>query len=181
MRRSTGRQRCLEPLSLQFRVLRRRRGLDRLLAKGASPSASPELELRAYQLIKSDTRRGLANLIVNLIDAAEEPVEFWHGGGIDPPIRSQAVLDASPELVALADRLRDSRPASVLGLALVSRLVSDKRDSPIFGRPNHDSVRDRARQARAALDDPDPPAVEAWRRASAGRPTLPPSERSAVM
>jgi hypothetical protein len=165
----TGRQPRLEALSLSLRVHRRRRELDRLLAEGASPSASPELELRARQLTKPTTRNELANLIANLIDAAEEPAESWQGSGTDPPLRSQAVLDASPELAALADRLRSPRPASTQGLALVARLVWDEHDSPIFAHYHLGDVADRTRQAREAIDNPSERSLRSSRDAARSR------------
>jgi len=143
----------LGSLTLRLRVRRRRRRLDRALAQGASPGDSPELAGRAQQLALPRTRAGLAHQLTNLIDAAEEPPAQWRAHGIDPPLRSSAVLLARPELVSLAERLASDRPASIHGLALAAVLV-EHPSSSIYSVPAQADVGEMARRAREAADQP---------------------------
>lgn len=130
---------------------RRRRELaDRALALGADPHSSPALLVRARELEREDTRRGLAACIVNLIEAAEEPRATWIAHGIEPPLRCDAVLGARESLVALAEALRSSDRASVRGAALASCLVSD-RLSPVYKRATPTDLSSWAGAARDQL------------------------------
>lgn len=146
-------------LALRLRVRRRWRRLDRALAQGASPDSSPELAWRAQQLALPRTRAGLARELINLIDAAEEPLANWRAYGIDPPLRASAVLRARTDLVSLAERLASDGAASIQGLALAAVLIEDP-SSPIYSAPAQADVGDMARRACEAADQPGaPPAV----------------------
>lgn len=102
-----------------------------------------------------DTRRQIAACLLNLIDAAEEPASYWRAQGINPPVRSTAVLAARDELVALAGALAKSDSMSVRGVALAARLVWD-RESPIFSPAADLNVSTWARRAREATESSGP-------------------------
>jgi hypothetical protein len=55
------------------RVWLKRGALDRRIARGADPSASPELDRRARQLTSRRTRAGLAAGIRRVVEEAEFP------------------------------------------------------------------------------------------------------------
>jgi sugar phosphate isomerase/epimerase len=92
----------------------------------------------------------MASGLINLIDAAEEPASNWRACGIDPPVRSEAVLDARDELIALAEALTVPNAISVPGLALTARLIWD-RQSPIFTSAADADVATWARHAREGI------------------------------
>lgn len=141
-------------LALRLRVRSKRRKLDRALADRADPWGSDELACRARQLMLASTRRQLANVLLNLIDAAQEPDTNWQAHGTALPLRSQAVRDARRELLAVADRLRDPTPAAIRGVALAVLLVYDQR-SPIFTDSERQGVSEWANRVLRALDDAD--------------------------
>jgi hypothetical protein len=129
------------------RVWLRRGVLDRRLAHGADPSASPELSRRARQLMSRRCRAGLAEGLLNVIDAAEEPPRGYSAA---VPVRRQEILREREFIVALVEDLRSDDELSPRGIALVEELLTDG-SSPLFaGGPDGDLHRALV-HARAAL------------------------------
>jgi hypothetical protein len=108
-------------LALRIRVVVRRRGLDKDLARGDSPLSSEVHALRARQLVERRSRERLAMALERLVEGAERtpsPSEIvW--------LPKREILDARAGLLSLARRLRDARPVYACGVAMVSQLVCD--------------------------------------------------------
>jgi hypothetical protein len=126
------------------RVWLRRGSLDRRLAAGADPQASPELARRARQINSRRFRAGLAASIRNLLDAAEEPRRAFTSA---VPVRRYAILGERELLLELAAELESGEDLRPRGIALVERLVTDG-SSPIYAEG---SLREELRRARAAM------------------------------
>jgi hypothetical protein len=110
------------------RVWLRRRSLDRSLAAGKDPGASPALSRRARQLTSQRRRAGLAASIRNLLDAAEEgPPGFTAA----VPIQRHDVLRERELLLQIADDLESQDELKPRGLALVEGLLTDG-GSPVY-------------------------------------------------
>lgn len=129
------------------RVWLRRGSLDRSLAAGADPAASPELARRARQLTSLRFRRGLASCIRNLIDAAEEPPR---GLSSAVPLQRHQILAERELLFELAADLDGPGDLKPRGIALVERLLTHG-DSPVYMSSPEGTLREGLRQARAAL------------------------------
>jgi hypothetical protein len=124
--------------------------LDRALANGADPSGDRALALRAEQLVSERCRRGLARSLDDVLDAAEEPPS-------DVPdlqlrVARGEVLEARPEVLALARRLRYATPVTARGVAMVRQLLVNP-NSALYVPRGAGSVRESARAATEALDD----------------------------
>jgi hypothetical protein len=135
-------------LSLRMRTRWRRDRLDDELASGIDPASSPELSLRAAQLLSEAGRARLANAIVEVLGKAHEPNlgRFTSAGR-----RQQAeVRKYADNLRALVARLRDDRSIDLQGVALTARLVNDGA-SPLY-RQGSDSLGSAVLTARLALD-----------------------------
>lgn len=146
----------LSSVVARLRARRRRALNDRALALGTSPDSSAELARRAQWLARPATRARLVAELNNLIHAAEEPPYCWQAYGIDPPLRSDAVLAARTELVDLANRLASPEQPPIRGLALAAVLIEDPA-SPIYRTPEHADERDVADRAREASNQLDAP------------------------
>ena len=112
---------------LRCRAWRRRHELHRGLAHGADPMRSDELSLRVGQL-------GSAGRRVQLAHALREAVAVANGHQaplIARRLRHREIRENEELLIALADRIRDSEPVGVQGLAITARLISD-RSSPLY-------------------------------------------------
>jgi hypothetical protein len=122
--------------------------LDRELASGADPAASPELTLRAAQLQSPAVRSRLANAIVEMLGRAHEPNlgRFTVTG----EQQHAEIREYADNLRALVARLRDDRPIDIQGAAMTARLVND-RSSPLY-RPGDQSLGSAVLSARLALD-----------------------------
>ena len=121
--------------------------LDAELAYGADPAGSVELALRAEQLRSRAERARIANALVETLGDARrgEPMTLR-----SRPQRA-VVRRAADEIVALALRLRDDRPAGIAGLAAAARLADDRR-GPMY----RDDAGDLDRAIRSALSAMDP-------------------------
>jgi hypothetical protein len=126
------------------RVWLRRGSLDRRLASGSDPKASPELERRARQLTSPRFRAGLAASIRNLLDAAEEG---QRGYSAAVPIQRRAILAEREGLLDLAAELESRDELKPKGIALVERLLTGG-DSPVYCEGN---LGEEIRRAHAAL------------------------------
>jgi hypothetical protein len=110
------------------RVWLRRGTLDRLLAAGEDPAASPELTRRARQLTSRRRRSGLAASIRNLLHAAEERPRGFTAA---VPIQRRAILRERQLLLQLAAGLESQDELEPRGIALVERLLIEGR-SPVY-------------------------------------------------
>jgi hypothetical protein len=111
-----------------FRVWLRRGSLDRSLAAGADPAASPELARRARQLTSRRRRAGLAASIRNLLDTAERRPRGFTSA---VPIQRRAILRERQMLLQLAADLESQDELEPRGIALVERLLIDG-GSPVY-------------------------------------------------
>ena len=129
------------------RVWLRRGALDRSLAHGADPSATPELSSRARQLASRRCRAALAGGIHNLIDAAEDP---RHGYSAAAPLQRREILRERDFLLALAGDLLGDDTLHPRGIALVERLLTDGT-SPVYTPGREGALHGALTHARAAL------------------------------
>ncbi len=111
--------------------------LDRRLAAGASPDASPTLALRAQRLRRPSTRRVLGLCLRELVRDAERPRPVLSARA---PISRHNVTRASADLLELADRLLSPEPVAVRGVACVRVLLSDGLSPVYWGRSDDDLV-----------------------------------------
>ena len=127
----------------------RARALDAQLARGADPIQSNELSLRAGQLGSAKNRRRIACALRGLVGLAERgayPIAL-----APPPIRRTDVRANRELLLELADRLCSSEPAGAQGLAIASRLISD-RTSPLYSARSDSPLPVTAFEALVAMD-----------------------------
>jgi hypothetical protein len=110
------------------RVWLRRGALDRSLAAGEDPAASPELSRRARQLTSRRSRAGLAASIRNLLETAEERPRGFTAA---VPIQRREILRERPLLLQLAADLESQDELEPRGIALVERLLIDG-GSPVY-------------------------------------------------
>jgi hypothetical protein len=120
------------------------RRLDRALADGVPPEASPALALRARRLTELARRRSLAGSLRRIVREALDGPRPSHGrirpdrGGVEA---------ARDELTALADGLTDPRPVAAHAVAQAWLLVTDGT-GPLYDPRGRASLR--AGAARAA-------------------------------
>jgi hypothetical protein len=114
--------------------------LDEQLAQGRDQEATPALRLRAEQLASPAARIRLAATLGIIVRQAGE---------------EDTVRACAPDLLELAERLRDGNPIDVRGAAMTRRLLAQRPTSP-----RHDddatSLCEAARAARVALDGAEP-------------------------
>jgi hypothetical protein len=125
-------------LGQRLRTWWERDELDDQLAHGFDIEATPELRLRAAQLVSCTGRVELAN-------AVETVVREDRG-------RPAAIRASADDLLALAQRLQDERPIGVRGAAMTRRLLSDRTTSPLYRPDVESSLQEAVRSARVALD-----------------------------
>jgi hypothetical protein len=114
----------IQPLGVWLR----RGSLDRSLAAGTDPAASPALSRRARQLTSRRSRAGLATSIRDLLDAAEERPRGFTSA---VPIQRRAILRERQLLLQLAADLDSQDELEPRGIALVERLLIDG-GSPVY-------------------------------------------------
>jgi hypothetical protein len=134
-------------LGLRMRVWSGGLGLDCRLAEGASPANSPELALRAEQLVADRSRRALSRALIAAVDAVRRPRGPW---GAAAPIAAPGVRAAEARLVLLARDLVTTGYPSVRAVALVSWLVCDPT-SPLHNGQSPVTVSEIADRAQSAL------------------------------
>jgi hypothetical protein len=110
------------------RVWLRKGSLDRSLAAGTDPEASPQLARRARQLTSRRRRAGLAASIRNLLDVAEDG---RRGFTAAVPIQRHDILRDRQLLLQLAADLESDDELQPRGIALVERLLIDGA-SPVY-------------------------------------------------
>jgi hypothetical protein len=111
--------RTLQRLSVRLR----RRGLDRQLAAGINPDTSPDLELRAWQLIQHSSRRRVARGLRRAVREAQDHRLKESNSVV--PIPRQAVTQWSQGLLDVADAIEQSSRVSACGIALALELLTD--------------------------------------------------------
>jgi len=117
--------------------------LDRRLAAGANPLASPALARRAAMLLTQRSRRRLASGLEKVVLEAERPQPRFSAA---VPVQRGAVLGARSELFLLAAALRSAPDPEPRGIATVAVLLSDG-GGPIFMEHPPNALRDSARRA----------------------------------
>jgi hypothetical protein len=129
------------------RVWLRRGSLDRSLAAGEDPAASPALSRRARQLTSRRRRTGLAASIRHLLDAAEERPRGFTAA---VPIQRHDILRERQLLLQLADDLESPDELRPKGIALVERLLIDGA-SPVYVNGREGALHGALVHAHAAL------------------------------
>jgi hypothetical protein len=133
----------ITPLT-RLRVQLHRFRLEDELAHGADPHSSPDLALRADQLLGS--RERIAVAIERALDSARRPAPVFTAR---VPVRRDQALECSGEILALTKRLREE-PVDVRGVAMASRLVHDGGSALYID--SGPSLQYALRSARLALD-----------------------------
>jgi hypothetical protein len=148
-RRSPGRARSertaelFEPrLVVRLRARARRLKLDRLLADGADPSASPLLAARAAQLVDPSTRQRIAAYLEQFARTANRPRSRVR----TLPLRG-AVRPNQDALLDLARTLRRPQPYYARGIAMLELTLADGT-GPAYTDPTGDGL---AHQLAAAV------------------------------
>jgi hypothetical protein len=145
---SDSRSRNLRPtLALRLSTSLQRGRLNNLLADGADPSASGELELRAHLLCSPGSRERLARGLERIMRQASESAPRRRPLA---RVHRTAVKECAQDLEALVRRLRDGKPVDPRGVALTRRLLTDGT-SPLYHRAVQ-PLRYEIRSARFALD-----------------------------
>jgi hypothetical protein len=111
--------RTLHRLSVRLR----RRGLDRQLAAGVDPVTSPDLELRAWQLVQHSSRLRVARGLRRTVREAQNHRRDELSSVV--PIPAQAVTQWSQGLLGVADAIEQSDRVSACGIALALELLTD--------------------------------------------------------
>jgi len=119
--------------------------LDRALADGTDPSASPLLAARAAQLAAPRERRRIAQGLERAAASADGP-----RGRVKVLPARRAIRANRAELMALADELRGGAPAYVRGLASV-RLVLGDGAGPAYTDPDGAALGQQLQLARRRL------------------------------
>jgi hypothetical protein len=133
--------------SLRSKTWLQRSDLDRRLAGGAPAGESPKLAARASQLQSRRTRLRLAEAIERVVEAAEHPRP---GFAASAPLCASEIRDNQSDLLLLAEDLASSDEVQPRGVAMVEELLTDG-NSPIYRPSPEGTLREAARQARAAL------------------------------
>jgi hypothetical protein len=110
------------PLLLGLRVRLRRPALDRALADGERPEASPLLALRADQLTRPKEVALVADRIKAILHDAEHPQP---GFSARVPVQRAQVGAARPFVANLAERLRAVEHPNAVGVARARILLTD--------------------------------------------------------
>ncbi len=147
--------------------------LDRELAGGARPEATPPLAARAIRLTSMKVRRDLARSLRRILAAAGLPpaeapalarvvaeVRRARPTAARPPlgvarqphvaVRRTRISRFAPELAELAGQLVQPGPVPARGVAMVSQLLADGR-GPLYREACHEDLGAIAGQAVRAL------------------------------
>jgi hypothetical protein len=121
-------------LRLRVRVARRR--LDREIGGCLPVHASPARSLRARQLASPSTRRAIAAMLGNILDAAEER---QHDGGSELVLEYNAVLEARDRIGDVIELLRSDAPLAPRAVAQ-ALLLATCSDSALFSRSSGKTI-----------------------------------------
>jgi hypothetical protein len=119
--------------------------LDRALADGADPAASPLIAARTAQLGSGSTRARIADGLERLALSADTP----RGRVRILPSRA-AILGNRSELLELAAMLRRDRPLYARGVAMLNVILTDGT-GPAYTDPSGDALTRQLQIARASL------------------------------
>ena len=136
-------------VALRTRVAIKRHALTRELAAGAPPGLSPELGLRAAQLVPPRARRRTARTWRATIKEAHQPPLVRANYSI---IRRGAVIDAEGAINELIARLASGRPVAAQGMATVHQLMTDGMESPLYTPTEPGVLRRQIMLATQAMD-----------------------------
>ena len=128
---------------VQLRARARRLKLDRALAGGADPSASPLLAARAAQLVEPRTRHRIAARLEQFALTADRP-----RGRVQTLPLERAVRPNQEFLTALARTLRNQQPSYAHGIAMLELVLSDGT-GPAYTDPSGERL---ARQLTLAAE-----------------------------
>jgi hypothetical protein len=106
-------------LSVRFR----RRSFNRQLAGGADPSRSPELTLRAWQLVQPSSRRRVSRSLRQAVFQAQD--HRLNGLSSVVPVSRRAVTEWSQGLLGVADAIEEFDRVSACGIARALELITD--------------------------------------------------------
>jgi hypothetical protein len=109
-------------LLARLRALPHRTALDRALAAGIDPLATPAIAARADVLRSRREREALASAIYLMLKDANHPPPMFTPR---VPVARDAVQRSRPELLALAAELRQAADVSPRGVATTRLLVAD--------------------------------------------------------
>jgi hypothetical protein len=112
---------------LSVRLQRHR--LDSQLALGRDPDTSPELMLRAWQLVQPSSRRAVAKAVRRVVKRSQEPRP--NGLTAVVPVSREAVVRRREGLLGLADAIEHSERARACGVARALELITDP-SGPLF-------------------------------------------------
>jgi hypothetical protein len=125
------------PVRLRLRVFVTRRWLDRQIVAGDVGDA-PELLLRARQLTCCGSQRAAARSLrraVSHVDAV------GHGPDFSAVVVDRTAVRTSREaLLGLADRLDRADDVSSRGMVLVTELLTNGVDSPLYGADDEQAL-----------------------------------------
>jgi hypothetical protein len=125
----------------------RRPTLDGQLGAGVDPGASAALRWRAAQITTMPFRHGLADRVLRVLEAAEDPPPT--PSSVAEPRRAQ-VLAARGALLSAVRELRRERAVRPRGVALIQGLLTDVR-GPLYAATADEEVERAVRAARDAL------------------------------
>src|SRR5688572_19370414 len=132
----------------ELRLRLHRRELDRRLVQGADPASSPELELRAQELVSPRFRTRMAAALRSTIEIAERP---WPGPwSAQVPLQSQAILAERDTLLDLARDVVQEPSISARGMARLTELLTDGR-SPLYYPSPRGALQAALRHTRSTL------------------------------
>jgi hypothetical protein len=136
-------------VALRVRVARRGAALTSELAAGAPPGLSPELSLRATQLVSDRRRRRMARVWRRTLEEARRrPTTLAN----IPIIQRVAVTDAKDAITAVIAWLDKDEPVAVEGMAMLDVLLSDGASSPLYVPAEPGTLRRRILVATEALE-----------------------------
>ncbi len=136
-------------VALRTRVAVKRDALTRELAAGAPPELSPELGLRAAQLVSPRARRQMARTWRSTLKEAHQPPLRRAYFSI---IRRSAVINAEDAINALIARLTTGRPVAAQGMASLHRVMTDGMESPLYAPAEPGTLRREIMLATEAMD-----------------------------
>jgi hypothetical protein len=135
-------------VALRMRVARHGAALTSELAAGAPPGLSPELSLRATQLVSDRRRRQMARVWRRALEDARRPLTTLANV---PIIYRVGVIEAEDAITAVIACLGKDEPVAVEGMAMLDVLLSDGASSPLYVPAEPGTLRRRILVATEAL------------------------------
>jgi hypothetical protein len=148
-KRDDGSDRRATSLRLRLGTAVHRAKLTRLLAEGADPIESGELELRARQLTSARSRKAFARSLRRAVAEAHRPARTRSAV---PIIDRGAVLDAEAAIAEMIERLLAPQPVQARGMARLERILTNADRSPLYNPSEAGTLRHTIRSTTAALD-----------------------------